>query len=212
MASAKPKPATNGLGSVEVDGLQRWGEVAPTAMEADPSEALLLDDMATSPFVMNEELNFRIALWQGDVTTLKVDAVVNCNNDDLNERSGVSGQLFVAAGPQLEEACTRLGGCQPGQAKATRGFKLPAKHVIHTVPPPWLDGREAEAALERCRVRRPLRGRMQGQRQAGQHALERCPRAIRGARQMGVHRHDDDVHRGVLSGRSATSHRRASPR
>ena len=150
MASAKPKPATNGLGSVEVDGLQRWGEVAPTAMEADPSEALLLDDMATSPFVMNEELNFRIALWQGDVTTLKVDAVVNCNNDDLNERSGVSGQLFVAAGPQLEEACTRLGGCQPGQAKATRGFKLPAKHVIHTVPPPWLDGREAEATLERC--------------------------------------------------------------
>ena len=144
------KPANNGLGSVEVDGLQRWGEVAPTAVEADLSEALLLDDMATSPFVMNEELNFRIAIWQGDVTTLKVDAVVNCNNDDLNERSGVSGQLFVAAGPQLEEACTRLGGCLPGQAKATRGFKLPAKHVIHTVPPPWLDGREAEATLERC--------------------------------------------------------------
>ena len=57
------KPANNGLGSVEVDGLQRWGEVAPTAVEADLSEALLLDDMATSPFVMNEELNFRIALW-----------------------------------------------------------------------------------------------------------------------------------------------------
>ena len=62
-AARKPKPATNGLGSDEVDGLQRWGDVPPTAVEADQSEALLLDDMATSPFVMNEELNFRFTLW-----------------------------------------------------------------------------------------------------------------------------------------------------
>ena len=146
MLAAMSTPAS---GPVEVDGLQRWGEVAPPATEFDLAETLL-DNTATTPFVMNEELNFRVALWQGDVTSLKVDAVVNCSNEDLNERAGVSGQIFVAAGPQMEEACTRLGGCPPGEAKATRGFRLPAKHVVHTVPPPWSDGPEAEATLERC--------------------------------------------------------------
>jgi O-acetyl-ADP-ribose deacetylase (regulator of RNase III) len=129
----------------------RWGEVPPPNQRDGELEAVeLLDDVAATPYLMNEELNFRISLWQGDVTSLKVDAIVNCNNEELNERSGVSGSIFAAAGPQLEEACTRLGGCAPGEAKATRGFRLPAKHVIHTVPPQWSDGRDAEEALERC--------------------------------------------------------------
>merc|ERR1719197_1362210 len=124
----------------------RWGEQPP---QEDFGEALL-DDTAATPYTINEELNFKIALWQGDITKLHVDAIINCNNEDLNERAGVSGQIFAAAGPQMEGACMRLGGCPPGEAKATRGFRLPAKHVIHTVPPPWSDGPEAEEILERC--------------------------------------------------------------
>ena len=110
---------------MELESLTRWGEVPPPGDDA-LAEALL-DDTAAVPFPVNEELNFKLALWQGDLTKLKVDAIVNCSNEDLNERSGVSGQLFAAAGPQLEEACSKLGGCAPGDVKATRGFKLPAK-------------------------------------------------------------------------------------
>ena len=136
---------------VAAESAQRWGEVAAPRDDDALAEAVdLLEDTVNTPYLMNEELNFRIALWQGDMTALKVDALVNCNNEDLNERTGVSSSIFAAAGAQMEEACARLGGCSPGEAKATRGFRLPAKHVIHTVPPPWLDGVDAEATLERC--------------------------------------------------------------
>ena len=122
----------------------RWGEQPP---QEDFGEALL-DDTAATPYTINEELNFKIALWQGDITKLHVDAIINCTNEDLNERAGVSGQIFAAAGPQMEEACAKLGGCPPGDAKATRGFRLPAKHVIHAVPPAWVDGGLGDSALE----------------------------------------------------------------
>ena len=136
---------------VETSSVQCWGEIAPRQDGDSISEALgLLDDMKATQYLANEELNFRIALWQGDITELKVDAVVNCNNELLNERAGVSGSLYAVAGPQLEEACTRLGECAPGSARATRGFGLPMKHVIHTVSPQWSDGLEVEAALEAC--------------------------------------------------------------
>ena len=132
---------------MEAVNLPRWGESAPVDQDA---EADLLDDAFRAPFLANEELNFRIALWQGDVTALKVDALVNCNNEELNERADVSGAIFGVAGAEMEEACARLGGCPPGEAKVTHGFQLPAKHVIHTVPPKCPDGHEAEITLERC--------------------------------------------------------------
>ena len=135
---------------MELESLTRWGEVPPPGDDA-LAEALL-DDTAAVPFPVNEELNFKLALWQGDLTKLKVDAIVNCSNEDLNERSGVSGQLFAAAGPQLEEACSKLGGCAPGDVKATRGFKLPAKHVLHAVPPRWRDGGGAGGARRLLRA------------------------------------------------------------
>jgi len=129
----------------------RWGEVKPPRDEDALAEAIdLLDDAISTPFLINEELNFRVGLWQGDMTALQVDAVVNCNNQDLSARTDVSGAIFSAAGAQLEEACARLGGCLPGEAKVTRGFSLPAKHVIHTVPPSWSDDVDGENALERC--------------------------------------------------------------
>ena len=75
---------------MEAINLLRWGESAPVDQDA---EADLLDDAFRAPFLANEELNFRIALWQGDVTALKVDALVNCNNEELNERADVSGAI-----------------------------------------------------------------------------------------------------------------------
>ena len=130
---------------ISSNSVTRWGEQPPP--EELKAEALL-DDTAATPYPINEELNFKVALWQGDITKLEVDALINCNNTDLNERAGISGQIFVGAGPQMEEACAKLGGCPPGDAKATRGFRLPAKHVIHAVPPAWIDGGEGDAALE----------------------------------------------------------------
>ena len=129
----------------------RWGEVKSNCEDDAIATAVdLLDYAVEAPYFINEELNFRIALWQGDVTTLKVDAIVCCNNEELNERTGVAGTLFAAAGPQMEEACARLERCAPGEAKATRGFQLPARHVIHTVPPQRADAFEDESTLERC--------------------------------------------------------------
>ena len=98
-------PAPTGADCLAIDAIQRWGEIAPSN---DDDALAVLEDTAATPYLVNEELNFRIALWQGDVTALKVDAIISANNEDLNERSGVSGQVFAGAGPQLEEACTRL--------------------------------------------------------------------------------------------------------
>ncbi|CAG9761103.1 unnamed protein product [Ceutorhynchus assimilis] len=130
---------------VQVVDIPTWKEQAREKDLPEAGKALPGNDIDKSK---NDVLAGKVSLWRGDITKLKIDAIVNAANSSLLPGGGVDGAIHKAAGPDLRKECKDLNGCKTGEAKIAQGYKLPAKYVILTVGPKG----EYPADLKNCYV------------------------------------------------------------
>eukprot|EP00003_Mantamonas_plastica_P028026 TRINITY_DN6189_c0_g1_i4.p1 TRINITY_DN6189_c0_g1~~TRINITY_DN6189_c0_g1_i4.p1 ORF type:complete len:372 (-),score=75.02 TRINITY_DN6189_c0_g1_i4:594-1709(-) len=151
----------NAVGVEQLTSWQDEYESGEDSKDADQLEPDTFDPLSAavhekkhneSKFPVNETFNQKLFRWSGNLVNMQTDAIVNPSNESLTDRSGVCGDIFSVAGDELEDECEELEGCRTGEAKITKGYNLPASHVIHTVGPRFNLKYEtaAENALHNC--------------------------------------------------------------
>ena len=135
--------------SIELESLRNWASEAPSDSGGSSDLGPL---QPASVFPIDDDLNRRIYLWEGQLWRLRVDAIVNSTNESMMDQNGLSGVIHQHAGPQLAEEIMQQEGCRTGECRVTRAYLLPCKKIIHTVGPRYNERYKtaAESALHYC--------------------------------------------------------------
>ncbi|VVC44785.1 Hypothetical protein CINCED_3A006247 [Cinara cedri] len=140
---------TRRMASTSLDSILPWPAYFEQIMKNEVKPGVYKPIDGSQPEA-NKELNEKVSLHQGDITKLAIDVIVNAANSSLLGGGGVDGAIHKAAGPELKSECAKLRGCETANAKITKGYRLPAKYVIHTVGPRGEQPDILQTAYESC--------------------------------------------------------------